>query len=907
MQGCRHDVVGGIVNGNFTRLPDLSHGKPVYKRDAQVNGLDVHVYFWDDRDGPRFNGWYFGMKVGGDEVWAFHPGKESPLPPTSGWQVPFDGPVDNSFSVAARAATSQKREEPAVDAYGQPVQGQQPAAQAQAPPQQVAQHYHMPQQAQQQQQMLQQHWDAAQQWQQYQLMQQQHMMQWQAAQQQQQQHQMMEQKKRADDERRRQFDEAKRKKDEENKRRLDELIKRAEEDKAVKVVMPIIQKVRVATPESFPALKGELEDVLEKEKARAGNQFTRLRMEADKALDAAAKCIEMIMARRRLVEEKRAAEEKRRRELDEAAKALVEELRDLVERAEVQAQRLAAAAAPLEANEALLLRPPDAPQSDKGDGATADVEMTVAGAGIALSSEELMAACERVESAGAEAETMTRACTAFVLQKGPEMKRLVPMTLGADPSDISQTLAKLLQHIRDLAIMSEKTLAKARGTKERTARRILAEARSQEVDALFAKYDRDSDGVLSRKEVQGYAKGEFDFLVTAEVLDRIWKTVVEEGAKGVPRSSFHWLKVAIGTAREIARDRVRAVVREEKEQVLEEVKEVLQEKLKEVAGAVNDADKFVAKVEKQVQPLLARVKNMPVPDMVALADRTDVMIREAREIAAQVCQQLDGVSEGTSERFQQDVRAYAALEAKPLHLHMRRMEARLDRATNLSRRFRDMALQKRAAEFQKLRIAALRILRHNQRLRRLLDDEVFPGDPVRADDFVAFFAAASKEVDLVAEEAAAAAAAAAEAAEAQAAQADAAAASGEALMLDGQCLDPQQEAEQWLASELLMGPAAGVDGRGLTDEDMSASLEAQTAGLVAPMGEELGTTPAQEINPADVPVPMDAEDPLQVDPEPMVETVELSEKDAARLFSFLDEEETGLVSKEVIFKRLASC
>ena len=29
----------------------------------QVNGLDVMLYFWDDRDGPDFCGWWFGPKV----------------------------------------------------------------------------------------------------------------------------------------------------------------------------------------------------------------------------------------------------------------------------------------------------------------------------------------------------------------------------------------------------------------------------------------------------------------------------------------------------------------------------------------------------------------------------------------------------------------------------------------------------------------------------------------------------------------------------------------------------------------------------------------------------------------------------------------------------------------------------
>ena len=30
---------------------------------GKVNGLDVMLYFWDDRDGPDFCGWWFGPKA----------------------------------------------------------------------------------------------------------------------------------------------------------------------------------------------------------------------------------------------------------------------------------------------------------------------------------------------------------------------------------------------------------------------------------------------------------------------------------------------------------------------------------------------------------------------------------------------------------------------------------------------------------------------------------------------------------------------------------------------------------------------------------------------------------------------------------------------------------------------------
>merc|ERR1712151_854350 len=81
-----------------------NHGRPTYKRNGQVGGLDVMLYFWDQRDGPNFCGWWFGPKVGGDQVWAYHNNKDAQTPPLTGWKVPYDGPVDPSLQLAVGGA-----------------------------------------------------------------------------------------------------------------------------------------------------------------------------------------------------------------------------------------------------------------------------------------------------------------------------------------------------------------------------------------------------------------------------------------------------------------------------------------------------------------------------------------------------------------------------------------------------------------------------------------------------------------------------------------------------------------------------------------------------------------------------------------------------------------------------------
>ena len=39
----------------------------------EVSGSDVMIYYWDERDGVALAGWWFGPKVGSDQVWAYNP------------------------------------------------------------------------------------------------------------------------------------------------------------------------------------------------------------------------------------------------------------------------------------------------------------------------------------------------------------------------------------------------------------------------------------------------------------------------------------------------------------------------------------------------------------------------------------------------------------------------------------------------------------------------------------------------------------------------------------------------------------------------------------------------------------------------------------------------------------------
>merc|ERR1712151_802485 len=93
-------TISEIIAGKYIAHSE-NHGKVVYKREDKSKGLEIFIYFWDDRDGDGLCGWWFGPSVGGEQVWAYHPSRTAAPPPASEWNVPHDGAIDPSFSVKA--------------------------------------------------------------------------------------------------------------------------------------------------------------------------------------------------------------------------------------------------------------------------------------------------------------------------------------------------------------------------------------------------------------------------------------------------------------------------------------------------------------------------------------------------------------------------------------------------------------------------------------------------------------------------------------------------------------------------------------------------------------------------------------------------------------------------------------
>eukprot|EP00929_Paragymnodinium_shiwhaense_P077109 TRINITY_DN3968_c0_g2_i1.p1 TRINITY_DN3968_c0_g2~~TRINITY_DN3968_c0_g2_i1.p1 ORF type:complete len:2044 (-),score=893.51 TRINITY_DN3968_c0_g2_i1:341-6472(-) len=90
-QTSKDDEVATTLVGTYTEVGE-NHGRPTYKKNEKIPGhpnISVFVYYWDQRDGADFSGWWFGDEVGGSQVWALAK-ISTPKPPKMGWRVPWD-------------------------------------------------------------------------------------------------------------------------------------------------------------------------------------------------------------------------------------------------------------------------------------------------------------------------------------------------------------------------------------------------------------------------------------------------------------------------------------------------------------------------------------------------------------------------------------------------------------------------------------------------------------------------------------------------------------------------------------------------------------------------------------------------------------------------------------------------
>lgn len=333
---------------------------------------------------------------------------------------------------------------------------------------------------------------------------------------------------------------------EEDKKRSGGDAKKKEEDvkKACAAVATMVQKLRSATPETLDELKKELSETLAVELPKSGDQRRRLMEDSEKALDAAKRAVAQIKEFRK-TQEKRAEVDRKKKEMQDRAVALAEKLKDMAAAVPTQAEKLRNAALPLESMD------------------------------CKVSDSKLEEMAKALEDVNEEVGKAALQGMAFITESGVEIRTLLPLAQGLKPLELNLTLSNLLQQLSTLSGLSSAVRLKTQGARQILSRRHTSRVYDEEMRAAFRKYDRDMDGMLSQKEVQRYAKGEFAFRMPPETLESAWRHLVEEGAAGVTMVNFQRLKVAVGIAREMARDSIRREERLEMERkCLEEGKPI---------------------------------------------------------------------------------------------------------------------------------------------------------------------------------------------------------------------------------------------------------------------------------------------------------------------------------------------
>jgi len=160
---------------------------------------------------------------------------------------------------------------------------------------------------------------------------------------------------------------------------------------------------------------------------------------------------------------------------------------------------------------------------------------------------------ERLEAAGIEAQALSDELQSFAEKKAKGIAQLLINAKGPGLLEMKTMSSKLTKLSSDLKQVSTNGEGIVKEGKVQLERKSLSAAATQRIKEVFEKYDADSDGFLSRKEVTKYSKGQFKFNPPADCLDRIWRNLVE-GTKGISLKQFQQLKVAIGTARVLARE-----------------------------------------------------------------------------------------------------------------------------------------------------------------------------------------------------------------------------------------------------------------------------------------------------------------------------------------------------------------
>eukprot|EP00928_Gymnodinium_smaydae_P064847 TRINITY_DN480_c0_g2_i2.p1 TRINITY_DN480_c0_g2~~TRINITY_DN480_c0_g2_i2.p1 ORF type:complete len:1009 (-),score=267.50 TRINITY_DN480_c0_g2_i2:216-3242(-) len=689
--GCQNPTVSGIVRGSYAPYGE-NHGRYVYRKTSPPSSIEVLMYYWDERDGPNFCGWWFGPKVGGDQVWAYS-SEHSMAPPSTGWRVPYDGPVDATLVVAhgnqqhqqqhqqqhvqPQSAQHQEQQQQQQQHWQQQQQQQQGSALPPPPPvpgQQPGPGNHgkmvMPP-GQQQQQSQQQHPQQESRYESYGGYENKYdkydgynKQQWKD---QGWQDQDGDRQRRRDDDWWRQDSDQQRREGEDSRYREDDQSRQRAEQEAQMRVKNMIQKVKWATADDFEHLKAEAESVLSQELPRCGDQADQLRGDMTRQIEQSAQYLEDEKETRRQEEEKRQQDEKQRVEQEELARKLLGELGELVDKAEANVTRL---------------------------------REVVAAASVPENSEESTAVVAAMASANAntvaeaagDAKGATSACIDFAASKRSSLEG--PQR-APSAKEFRGELHKMLQRVQECGKFIVSAVERTNAMRDQAEAKVRAEKRFARREALFDKYDADKDGELNGREILEYARGEFGFVVPDEAVKRMLEQLAHQG-RGVPRAAFHSVTLAVG----VARDEEASCRRKAQ---MEERRNAVQAAIDRANGLLADADGAVIAAESKVPGSSDSASSQGEAEVRAGEDactRARELIVAAREAVAAARAEVP--ASGGSSVAGETLRRHAEDEVRALENRAETFERRLAEASTSLRTARERLAAEALAELEKL-------------------------------------------------------------------------------------------------------------------------------------------------------------------------------------------------------------
>jgi Ca2+-binding EF-hand superfamily protein len=470
------------------------------------------------------------------------------------------------------------------------------------------------------------------------------------------------------------------------------MLAKREEQRASLAIRRVMQKVRVAAPQTLADVKKELDQILNDELTNCGGSAPKIKEECDSVVELAEKRIAEFEKKQEEEKAKKEEMEKKKAEAVLKAEGLLKELAELVVEAEAAGKALK------EKTEKYT--------EEKAELSTGQIE-------------KLAKACEKL---GEEAETKAKACATFLADKTVEMRAApivnTPPVEGEEPKP---TLKVLQPKVSVLVPTATNAIRLAATLKDKSLKKAEAKAKIATANKVFIKYDKDKDGHLSKREMIQYAKGEFQFTLAAADADTICKALVKEGGKGAPLEAFHRLKIALGVFRDKKIDEQRKEDRLAKEKELKEMKEALVEKVAEANKSITETEEGIKKLEEAANPLPQKSKTMKSTEMGKAADEVDEIVKTAREAAAEAQKQTTDLSEDVAA----ELKAFVANETRTLTGKMARFESRIKMCADKATKFRADTSKRDAQELEQFRTAAIKTIRHHQLEKKLSTDGVF--------------------------------------------------------------------------------------------------------------------------------------------------------------------------------------